>query len=74
MKCLKEKCSRKEKTNCGNQVAEIQGKWGERKKDCGNQVAKNEREKNFVVAEIVEDLIEILAIKLLQSCLSLMLQ
>ena len=39
------------KTNCGNQVAEIQEKGGERKKDYGNQVAENgmkkrKREKN----------------------------
>ena len=31
--------SAEEKTNCGNQVVEIQG-GEERKKDCGNQVAE----------------------------------
>jgi len=86
MKCSKEKCSRKEKTNCDNQVAKIQGEWGERKKDC-----RKWEKKKIVVAEIVEDLIEIsatsggfnrnfgnevaeISIKLLQSCLSLTLQ
>ena len=47
----------------------------ERKKPIvATKLPKMRGKKNFVVAEIVEDLIEILAIKLLQSCLSLMLQ
>ena len=40
----------KKKTNCGNQVAEIQGKGGERKKDYGNQVVENgmkKKKKNY---------------------------
>ena len=44
MKCPKEKCSKgkkkKKKTNCGNQVAEIQGKGGKRKRVMATKLSK----------------------------------
>ena len=44
MKCPKERSARKEKSNCGNQVAKNEGG-----KICGNQVAKivGEERENF---------------------------
>ena len=45
MKCSKEKCSKgkrkkKKKTNCGNQVVEIQGKGGKRKRIMATKLLK----------------------------------
>ena len=54
MKRLKEKCSKwkkkKKKTNCSNQVTEIQGEWGERKKglwqpNCWKWMKKKKKKK-----------------------------
>ena len=46
MKCLKERSARKEKSNCGNQVAEIVGEErGERKKELWQPSCRNWRKR-----------------------------
>ena len=55
-------------------LPKFKGSEEREKRIVATKLPKMRGKKNFVVAEIVEDLIEILAIKLLQSCLSLMLQ